>query len=176
MLRVLAVIALLFPAAAAAQIELRQPPPPRTFPQFVGTWILDEAASTGRLTTPMAPLTMWIATTPTELTLTKQLRAPAPSSPLTEIYRFDGTPTTRDAGANGITYTFSLVSDALVLTQKRTRLNNKAATFDTYALSVDGDVLTLNVQLVSVSPEGYIYTMQEPSNNFRHTFIYRRQR
>src|SRR5687767_15292149 len=49
--------------------------PPRTFPQFVGTWVLDEAASTGRLNiTPRIPLTMTIATTPEYITVTKRLR------------------------------------------------------------------------------------------------------
>src|SRR5688572_6828760 len=49
--------------------------PPRTFPEFVGTWVLDEAASTGRLTmAPPPPRRVTIAITPVDITLTKVLR------------------------------------------------------------------------------------------------------
>ena len=60
----------------------------------------------------------------------------------------------------------------LALTTKNDRPGS--FTLQTEAYGVEGDVLTLHVQLVSVSPEGHVLLMQEPTNNFRHTFIYRR--
>jgi hypothetical protein len=61
----------------------------------------------------------------------------------------------------------------LALTKREGRHGN-GFTLVTDAYSVQGDVLTLHRQLVSVSPSGTIFTMMEPSNNFRHTFVYRR--
>jgi hypothetical protein len=48
-------------------------------------------------------------------------------------------------------------------------------TLTTDAYSVSGDVLTLHRQLSSVTPDGHIRVMQVPANNFRHTYMCRRQ-
>jgi hypothetical protein len=66
-----AIIAL--PLIGTAQDSL----PPRTFSQFVGTWVLDESASTGRLEmAPPVARTLSIATTPEAVTLTKVFSLP----------------------------------------------------------------------------------------------------
>ena len=44
----------------------------------------------------------------------------------------------------------------------------------TDAYSVNGDVLTVHRQLTSVNGNGEIWVMQEPTNNFRQTYVYRR--
>ena len=154
--------------------------PVRTFPQFVGTWTLDEAASTGRLR--MAPLVVTIATTATHVTVTKRLRAAsdgASNSPPPEVYRLDGVETDHPDPNNLFTmertHRFTLVADMLALTVKeRRRGGNGAFTQVTEAYVVDGDVLTVHRQLTSITASGEILVMQEPTNNNRHTFIYRR--
>lgn len=159
--------------------------PPRTFPLFAGTWLLDEAASTGRLNmAPPVPRTVTIATTPDAVSVTKRLELPperpgregkrrATDTPPPEIYRFDGTETTLWDGQRA---TFLLVGDALALTIRRgnpARGDNITVVTDAY--SVEGDVLTLERQLSTVlMPAGHIATMKEPANNFRHVYIYRR--
>jgi hypothetical protein len=165
-------------------------PPPRTFPQFVGTWVLDESTSTGRLTMAPPPShTVTITTTPEAITVTKLLRlAPerperegrryATESQPPEVYRFDGAETIvydqRDPRREH-RLSFRLVADSLALTIKVTDQNRGGAfTLVTDAYSVAGDVLTLHRQLSSVNASGHIATMQTPANNFRHTFIYRR--
>src|SRR5688572_5655103 len=172
-------------ATLAAKAQAPNQPSPRTFPQFVGTWLLDEAASTGRLRlTPRIPRTLTIATTPEEITVTQRLRVAEFDSVsewplLVEVYRFDGTETTHSNGRYGpfeYRTIFTLVADALALTTKeRPRGGDGGFNVVTDVLSVDGDVLTLHRQLVAVRSPGYIATMSEPTNNFRHTFIYRRQ-
>lgn len=169
------------PPLAAAQ---SQPRPPRTFPQFVGVWTLDEAASTGRLNiVPRIPLTLTIETTPETITVTKRPRLQpadrASASPPPEVYRLDGTETpVRDARVGAlldVSYQFALVADMLALTKKEGRYGSaNGFNLITDAYSVEGDVLTLHRQLVAVSPSRTIVTMAEPTNNFRHTFIYRR--
>jgi hypothetical protein len=174
------------PAMGLAQTES---PPPRTFPQFVGTWALDESASTGKLTmAPAVARTLNIATTPVEITVTKLLLVPESTrnspywigteTPPPEVYRFDGTETTvhdqRDPRRER-RYSFRLVADSLALTIKETGQNSGGAfTLVTDAYSVAGDVLTLHRQLSSINASGHIATMQTPANNFRHTFVYRR--
>ena len=167
---------------AWAQVE---PKPVRTFSEFVGTWILDEAASTGPLTlTPRIPLRMTIATTPTEISVTKRLRldprdaaSRVSDSPPTEVYRFDGT----EAKGTDVTMAageawrrFTLVADMLALTTKQVGYD-KAFTMHTDALAIQGDVLTLHRQLSSINGSGQIYVMQHPPNNTRHTYVYRRE-
>lgn len=165
---------------AAAQTER----PVRLFPQFVGTWLLDESASTGRLTmTPRVPVTLTIATTPTELTVTKRLRLDPrdriAETPPPEVYRLDGSETwVRDA-STGVELSrslrFTLVADMLALTVRGApRGGGQAFTQVTDALAVDGDTLLLHRQLTSMTEAGAILVMQEPTNNFRHTFVYRR--
>ena len=156
----------------------------RTFPQFVGTWALDEAASTGRLnTTPRIALQLTIDTTPETITVTKRPRLGpndrGPVTPPPEVYRFDGSETRltdgRTSAVLDVSYRFTLAADMLVLTIKEGRPNvTTGFTLVTDAYAVDGDVLTVHRQLVSVAPGGTIYVMQDPANNSRHTFVYRR--
>jgi hypothetical protein len=49
-----------------------------------------------------------------------------------------------------------------------------AFTLVTDAYAVDGDVLTMHRQLTSVTSAGQILVMQDPANNNRQTFVYRR--
>ena len=169
--------------AAGAQVESK---PVRTFPEVVGTWILDEGASTGPLTlTPRIPLQMTIATTPAEISVTKRLRldprddpSRVSDSPPTEVYRFDGTETagTDVTMAAGEAWRrFTLVADMLALTTRQVG-RDKAFTMHTDALAIQGDVLTLHRQLSSINASGQIWVMQHPPNNTRHTYVYRRDR
>jgi hypothetical protein len=152
--------------------------------------VLDERASTGRLTMAPPPShTVTIATTPETITVTKLLRLPpvrpereawtyGTESPPPEIYRMDGAEIAvydpRDARRER-RYSFRLVADALALTIKETSQSSGGAfTVVTDAYWVEGDVLTIHRQLSSVNASGHIATMQEPTNNSRHTFIYRR--
>jgi hypothetical protein len=168
--------------AVSAQIAR----PVRLFEPFVGTWNLDEAASTGRLTmAPRVPVTMTIATSPFELTVTRRLRLhPADrvsDSPPPEVYRLDGTETWVTDSRTGATIDrslrFTLAADMLALTiRDAPRTGRRAFTQVTDALAVDGDVLTLHRQLTSITEAGAILVMQEPTNNSRHTFVYRREK
>lgn len=177
-----AVVALTaFPALIGAQGE---PRPTRTFPQFVGSWVLDEAVSTGRLEiAPRIPRMLTIETTPEEITVTKrprlQPRDRASDSPPAEVYRLDGTETRLTDARTGValerTHRFTLVADTLALTVKEARQGSGGGfTLVTDAYSVEGELLTMHRQLSSVNASGQIYVMQEPTNNFRHTFVYRR--
>ena len=158
--------------------------PPRMFPQFAGTWILDEQASKGRIViAPRIPKTLTITATPEALTLTEVLRLDQrdnASPDQVRVVRFDGTPTVRWPGSGVYEYhdSFQLAADMLVIATKTIRIPEGEKTFDVFtdALSVDGDVLTLHRQLVHVDAPGTIATMREPTNNFKHTFIYRRSR
>lgn len=149
--------------------------PVRTFPEFVGTWVLDESASTGALlSTPRIGSRMTISTTPSAITIAKRLRLDPrdkiSDTPDPEVYRFDGAETT----VGSYHYSFRLVADALALTEKRMR-GGGGFTLTTDAYSVTGDVLTVHRQLSAVTPEGHILVMQVPANNVRHTYIYRRE-
>jgi hypothetical protein len=172
----LAIVAL--PVHGWMQIQLPTPVPPRTFPQFAGTWMLDEAASTGRLTiTPRISRQLTITTSPEAITLDQLLRLNPSDDPAREkaapaIYRFDGSETTQ---ADGRSLRFMLVADALALTTtQHPKKKGDNTSIVTDALSVDGNVLTFQRQLYVVDASGHIPTMQEPTNNFRHTYIYRR--
>jgi hypothetical protein len=170
LLCILGVIVCATPLQAAGQDD---PRPIRTFAHFAGTWTLDEAASTGRLT--LAPLKITIETTPAEIKVTKQQgprytqRFPPP-----EIYRMDGTETVDDNARPRAVRRFTLVADMLALTTKNIRTGDNGFTLQTEAYAVDRDVLTFHVQLVSVDVSGHVLLMQEPTNNFKHTFTYRR--
>src|SRR5262245_13496273 len=83
--------------------QSNEPHPSRTFPEFVGTWVIDDGASTGRLKMPV-PRTLSIATSPEAVTVTKVLRLEPElpgregkrtltETPPAEVYRFDGTDT-----------------------------------------------------------------------------------
>ena len=165
----------------------------RTFPEFVGTWSLDGAASTGRITQATA-VRLTIATTPTEITVTKVLDLPpegpgregkrlATNNPAPEVYRLDGAPTIRERGQYELSYTFLLVADALALTEKTSNWvrrgdplmsDRDAFTMVTDAYSVNGDVLTVHRQLTSVNGNREIRVMQGPTGNVRQTYVYRR--
>ena len=169
----------MLPSSSVAQTDR----PMRTFPEFAGTWVLNEAASTGRLAiAPRIPLRMTIATTPETIVVTKRPRlAPADrasATPPPEVYRLDGSETRLvDGGVTlDISHRFTLVADMLALTVKQSREgwgNGYTAVTDAYAVS--GDVLTLHRQLISVTAAGQIRVMQDSPNNFRHTYIYRRE-
>ncbi|MNC88641.1 hypothetical protein D3C83_44780 [compost metagenome] len=58
--------------------------------------------------------------------------------------------------------------------REASRAGGRAFTQFTDALAVDGDTLTLHRQLTSMTDAGAILVMQEPANNLRHTFVYRR--
>ena len=171
-----ALLSLTFAIAMVAATALAQNERPvRTFPDFVGTWVLDESASTGPLViTPRIPSRMTITTTPSAITIAKRLRLDPrdkiSDTPAPEVYRFDGIETT--VGRHH--YSFRLVADALALTEKLMS-SNGGFTLTTDAYSVTSDVLTVHRQLSSVTPDGHILVMQVPANNFRHTYIYRRE-
>ena len=180
----MALVALMLPTLAAGQIQPIEQPAPRTFPQFVGTWVLDEPASTGRLTAAPGG-TLTITTTAEAISVAKGLRPrPAipgreayqydPQLPNPEVYRFDGGDTTADRYSYIYDYSFRLVADQLALTVKTTRRGFNGFTLVTDAYAIDGDRLVVHRQLSSISPEGHVRTMQEPTNNSRHTFVYRR--
>lgn len=172
-----AIVAVLVSAAVAAQDGR----PVRTFPQFAGTWVLDEAASTGRLLlAPRIPTSMTIEITPAEIIVTKQPRfheLDRNRNPPPERYQLDGTETPLVDGRTGvslqISHRFTLVADMLALTVKTFRPGG-GFTLVTDAYAVEGDALTLHRQLSSITAAGEILVMQEPTNNLRHTFVYRR--
>ena len=165
----------------------------RTFPEFVGTWSLDRAASTGRITQATA-VRLTIATTPTEITVAKELdllpeqpgregKRLATNNPPPELYRLDGVPTIQQRGQYELSYTFLLVADALALTEKTSNWvrrgdpqmsDRDAFTMVTDAYSVNGDVLTVHRQLTSVNGNREIWVMQGPTGNLRQTYVYRR--
>jgi hypothetical protein len=169
----------MIPSLALAQAD----GPLRTFPEFVGAWVLDEAASTGRLgIAPRIPVRMTIGTTADAITVTKELRLHASDrvsrTPAPEIYRLDGSDTSRVDEGTGVTldisHRFTLVADMLALTVTERRADG-GHTAVTDAYTVAGDVLTLHRQLTSVTASGQLRLMQDPVNNLRHTFVYRRE-
>jgi len=181
-------LALLCAAAIALPMPVRAQTerPVRTFPEFAGAWIIDDAASAGRQT-PSVPRRLTITTSPQSITVTKVLQIPDPpperaayqygtNNPPPEVYRLDGTPTIVGERTFEHHYTFMLVADALALTVKTVRLGDRSFTQVTDAYSLADDVLTLHRQLTSVNPEGQIRAMQQPANNVRQTFVYRRDR
>jgi hypothetical protein len=173
-------------AADAALMAARQAgappdrrPAPRLFPEFEGTWVLDEQASTGRVSaTPGATVTF--AITPTEITLTRTPKLPEQqgnpargSLPFVHVFRLDGTETSTDTPYPYPRGRFQLVSDALVFTTITVPRDDN---FDTVtdAYSIDGDRLIARRQIVAIRAPGYIATMQEPTNNRFHHYVYRR--
>lgn len=123
-----AVVAL--PAVASAQVR-----PPMLFPEFVGTWVLDEASS--RTAEPV----LVIDISPAGIR--------AGGNPISLLkYSFDGKEI--DMGA-GWTLRFTLVGKALALTRSHTR--GQSTSIITDAISVTGDVLTVDrQQYIVVSP------------------------
>ena len=163
-----------FPTSAWAQAESR---PPREFPAFRGTWVLDESAGRGHIAGLPVARTLTITTTPTDISLVND------SSPA-EVYRLDGIETKLGDGRRA---SFTLVAEALALTTRRYREDRGYGFTNviTDAWSVAGDVLTIERQLrVVVQPlawedgrtrpgPGRLATLEDPNNN-RQTFVYRR--
>lgn len=161
-----------FLGIAFAQAEVA---PPREFPEFRGTWVLDESAGRGHIVGLPLARTLRIATTPSELTLTKDSGD--------DVYRLDGTEVTVGDTVKRVT----LVAGALAVTTRRTRRQRGYAFTNiiTDAYSVNGDVLTVERQLaVAVEPDpapgsgiqspGHLVELSEPRNN-RQTIVYRRK-
>ena len=171
-------------AAGQAGAPPDRRPVPRLFPEFEGTWVLDEQASTGRVSaTPGATVTF--AMTPTEITLTRTPKLPEQESnpprgnrPFVHVFRVDGTETTTETPYPYPRGRFQLVSDALVFTTLTFPRGNDFDTI-TDAYTIEGDRLIARRQIVAVrtanpSASGFIVTMQEPTNNRFHQFVYRR--
>jgi hypothetical protein len=166
--RALLAVLIALPATMWAQVEQR---PPREFPEFRGTWILDESAGKGHISGLPVVRRLVIATTTTEITVTKDSGAP-------EVYRVDGGETPRAGGAvNALfSYRLTLVGDALALTTTRARPNagETLTNVITDAYSVSDDVLTIERSLSVVrTPPGVLVTLSDPRNS-RQTLVYRR--
>jgi hypothetical protein len=158
---------------------------PREFPEFRGTWTLDETATEGlrrtvnRAGQPMVfdPLgfpvarTLVIATTPTEISITKD-------SDLPEVYRFDGTETQTRDPRTGVPllprYSFTLVAGALALTTKKVEPERTEVVTDAYSLA-EWNVLRVERQLSYVAPQGYLRTLGGV-RNVTQLIVYRRSR
>jgi hypothetical protein len=162
MLALLLAVALLVGPSFAFGQQTTNQLPPRTFPEFAGTWVRDDTLSdvTEPAWQPPVPRPgvsvpgfdpdaqpavppepkLVITTTPTRLTL---VRTPAaPNGP--DVYRFDGEPTNARNGQG----TLTAVGGSLVLVLKRTRQvgSYESITVTTDVLSVSGDVLTIERQ------------------------------
>lgn len=189
---------LLVPSFASGQ-QNAGPRPPRTFPEFAGTWVPDSLhrnvtdspqqpmprpgspvggfdPNAPQVVVPPEPKLV-ITTTPTRITLTTT--PPAPHGP--DVYRFDGVPTNVGDGQG----TLTLVAGSLLLTVKSTRMlpgNFESTLTTTDLLSVSGDVLTIERQYSrAIRPMGgdkvgYIQSVDEgkPSDT-RVKMVYRRQ-
>jgi hypothetical protein len=175
-MRLLACI-VLWPAVVLAQAEIR---PPLEFEPLRGSWTLDETAGSGHIAGLSVARTLTIATTATELVLTRDSSA-------SEAYRLDGAET-----ATFDTHRIAMpVADALALTTRRIRRRGGYAFTNviTDAYSVRGDVLTVERRLDVVvqalaSPDsrtegnygpGHLVQLEDPGNE-RQTIVYRRQR
>src|SRR5262245_48179297 len=154
---------LALPAAASAQAQVR---PPMLFPEFVGTWVIDEGASS-RIPGDPAERILVIDITPDGIR--------AGGNPISLLkYSFDGKDI--DMG-NGWKLRFTLVGKALALTRAHTRGSSTSIITD--AISVSGDVLTVDrQQYIVVSPvtgPAYISTPEGGSLDvLRKTFVYHR--
>ena len=156
---------------------------PRQFAEFRGAWTLDEKATadlrpgasrTGGTTLydvlgfPVARKLV-IATTPTEITVTKD-------SALPELYRFDGSETqVRDPRTNAPllpVYRFTLVAGTLALTTKTTRDRTTEIITDAYSMP-EWTVLKVERQLSILAPEGFLRSLSR-LRNFPQTMTYRR--
>jgi hypothetical protein len=159
-------------AALLAQAEIA---PAREFKEFRGTWVRDDTAGQGRIGGLPVAQTLTIATTATELALTKDGDD--------DVYRLDG----QDSILGDTVKRVTLVAGALAVTTRRTRHSRGYAFTNivTDAYSVSGDALTIDRQLsVAVQPDpdqsgieklGHLVELSEPANN-RQTIVYRRMR
>ena len=165
----LAVGLLVAPWVAFGQQITVDKQPPRTFPEFAGTWLpvrdgltptpITRGIGADPLTCttspacrpvpgfdPSAPLMvppepkLVITTTPTQITLA---RTPAVGAYGPDVYRFDGAPTNVQNGQG----TLTLAAGSLILTKRSTRvLGYESTIVTTDMLSVSGDVLTIERQ------------------------------
>jgi hypothetical protein len=163
----------LWPAVLLAQAEIR---PALEFQPLRGSWTLDVTAGRGHIAGLSVARTLTIATTATELVLTRDSSA-------SEAYRLDGAET-----ASFDTHRIAMpVADALALTTRRIRRQRGYAFTNviTDAYSVGGDVLTIDVVVQALaSPDsrtegnygpGHLVQLEDPGNE-RQTIVYRRQR
>ena len=173
----LGMAAWLLSASAVAQDSFK----PREFPQFRGTWILDEKATEGlrqvertgalfdALGSPVARKLL-IATTPTEISVTKD-------SGLAEVYLFDGSENqVRDPRTNAPLiprYRFTLVAGLLALTVTTPRERTIEIITDAYSMP-DWNVLQVERQLNIVTQEGTLLTLSR-DRPFPFTIVYRRE-
>ena len=180
MMPILAALVWLAGGAAAAQDSDRA----REFPEFRGTWVLDEKGTDGlRATTSRTGESLLfdaagmavarrivIATTPTEISLTKDVGLPA-------SYRFDGTETqmrdARTGGALAPRYRLTLVADALALTETLPGNGPTRVITDAYSLQ-EWDVLVVVRTLSYVAAEGHLRTLAG-LRNYPQKLVYRRQ-
>ena len=152
-------------AAASAQDQVRTA---MLFPEFVGTWVIDEGASSRMPGDPPEPFLV-IDISP------DGIRAGA--NPISLLkYSFDGKEI--DMGA-GWTLRFTLVGKALALTRAHTR--GMSTNTITDAISVSGDVLTVDrqqyvvVKPVNTTAPAYIVTPAGGSLDvMRRIFVYHR--
>jgi hypothetical protein len=168
-------IGLLLASVSGASAQGRpEPQPPRTFPEFVGAWVLAPGAGAGHIAGLPVATRLVIATSPTEIIVTKDALPP-------EHYRIDGKDTVAKSAETGATqdrrYRFTLVAEMLALTsmQPRSRDGQTFTNTITDAYRVSGDVLTVERQLsVLIEPPGHLATLQDAGSN-RQTLIYRRE-
>jgi len=180
------IVAVLAGVQAAAQDADR----PLDFAEFRGAWTLDEKATDGlryardRAGQPVpvddgglpVARTLIIATTPTEMTVTR-------GSAIPEVYRFDGSETQATDPRTGASldsrHSFSLAAGLVALTSKTTGDSRpsgiRLTEIVTDALSLpQRNVLKVERQLASLQePGGHLRTLAGLRNAV-HTFIYRR--
>jgi len=195
---------LVAPSVAFGQPITVDKQPPRTFPEFAGTWVpvrdgLPPAPITRGIgadplncTTspacrpvpgfdPSAPPvvlpepTLVITTTPTRLTLA---RTPSVGAYGPDVYRFDGVPTNVQNGQG----TLTLAAGSFILTKRSSRVpgDYESIIVTTDMLSVSGDVLTIERQHFSiVKPlDGDLFFNDAATNeggDARVKMVYRRQ-
>ena len=172
---------------AVAVVAAQDSDRPREFPEFRGTWLLDEQATEGLRavvsrvgesilydpTGMPAARTLVIATTPTDISVTKDGTVPP------EVYRLDGSESqVRDPRTGApleARYRFTLVGDALALTASLPGAPGAPTRImtDAYALR-EWEVLVVQRTLSYAAEEGHLRTLAG-QRNYPQTLIYRRQ-
>jgi hypothetical protein len=158
---------------------------PREFPEFRGTWILDETATEGLRALEnrvgesvlydgigfTVARTVVIATTSTAISVTKDGSVPP------ETYRFDGTETQvrdpRTGAPLDTRYRLTLVADALALTATLPGNDVTRIITDAYSLR-EWEVLVVHRTVSYAAAEGHLRTLAG-LRNYPQTLIYRRQ-
>jgi hypothetical protein len=164
----LCAVVIAVPSLWAAQAQNQ---PPRLFPQFDGTWTLDERAAGTRITPgAVVARTIDIVTSPTGVVVMKD-GAPG------EVYRFDNQQPELPGGAVAeFRHSFTLVGDMLALTKTRSgsRDGRRTTRIITEGYAVSADVLTVERQLsVLVEPPGILAAFGNPAD-YHQMFVYRR--